>query len=473
VWVYFVLFTGPSLFVRFTYFRVTGDFDCVAGSWCNFTITAYSTVGLYQLTGGDLWLCSVTNIDGDRLSVIEKGKVSDLGNGTYSGQWMTELQGRYALRVYLAVGGFKSSLLDDGGVRRYRYSPTGNGGLLGTYFNSPFLEPGTEVMQRVDAYINFTWGLGPLTRTASDFVTVRWEGAIMSSSVNQEEVELSVVCDDGIRLWVDNRLVIDEWHTESDSRNVSALVTMNPAELYHVVLEYREIARDAYISFLWKYSSMLIPEVVPQSSLYHLYEVADTQVMENPSEARGGYRGRGKWTSSLWQPKKGIEVKVVSAETDHELTDCVGDGLFHGIAGEKHNFVVRIHRSSLRKCLSEKKMTPSPPFFFFFFCCCCGGVHVVCFWTQVRPRDRFGNLRNDESIQALQNDPFEANAELESGDGGYGVKVVPVSFNYDSSHHVFRGSFTPTVQLLLSLFSPLPLPAPYFFFFCLFLSLLN
>lgn len=81
-------------------------------------------------------------------------------------------KGKYALRVYLAVGGYESSLLEDGGVRRHRYSPTGNGGLLGTYFNSPFLEPGTEVMQRVDAYINFTWGFGPLTRTASDFVTV-------------------------------------------------------------------------------------------------------------------------------------------------------------------------------------------------------------------------------------------------------------------------------------------------------------
>jgi hypothetical protein len=30
----------------------------------------------------------------------------------------------------------------------------------------------------VDAVVNFTWGLGRLTKTGSDFVTIRWEGAV-------------------------------------------------------------------------------------------------------------------------------------------------------------------------------------------------------------------------------------------------------------------------------------------------------
>jgi hypothetical protein len=47
---------------------------------------------------------------------------------------------------------------------------------MGSYYDSPFLEAERLSVQRVDPIINFTWGLGRLTETGTDFVTVRWEG---------------------------------------------------------------------------------------------------------------------------------------------------------------------------------------------------------------------------------------------------------------------------------------------------------
>lgn len=79
---------------------MSGDFDCVAGNWCNFTVTAYSAVGLYQLTGGDLWLVMVTNSEDNRRTIVEKGQIDDVGNGTYIGRWMTETQVNYSFYFF-------------------------------------------------------------------------------------------------------------------------------------------------------------------------------------------------------------------------------------------------------------------------------------------------------------------------------------------------------------------------------------
>ena len=42
-----------------------------------------------------------------------------------------------------------------------------------------------------------------------------------------------------------------QWHAELDGRNVSGTVPLRPGELHRIVLEYREVRRDAYIRLLW------------------------------------------------------------------------------------------------------------------------------------------------------------------------------------------------------------------------------
>jgi hypothetical protein len=142
-----------------------------------------------------------------------------------------------------------------------RYSglgANGNGGLLGTYFDSPFLEPGTEAFTRVDPLVNFTWGLGRLTTHATDFVSVRWAGAVRpprsassTASGVVEDYTFMVVCDEGVRLWVDHELIIDQWHARLDGRNVSGTIGLTPGRLHRIILEYREVWRDAFVRLLW------------------------------------------------------------------------------------------------------------------------------------------------------------------------------------------------------------------------------
>ena len=169
---------------------------------------------------------------------------------------------------------------------------------------------------------------------------------------------------------------------------------------------------------------------MPQAALFHLYELADTAPLVVPQDSRGGafgvfeggddvYYGPGQ--GGFYQARVGgapgsnlhaftestkprLHVHVVSAATSHARSEASGPGLFHGVAGREHSFTIK-------------------------------------------PRDRFGNHRRDETVEALSRDPFQATAVLaEDVGGGYGVNAVRGTVAYDAYKAEFVVKFTPTVS---------------------------
>jgi alpha-L-fucosidase len=72
--------------------------------------------------------------------------------------------------------------------------------------------------------------------------------------------------DEGARLWVDGRLVVDDWgpHAEHAARGVVALVA---GQRYPIVVEYRDVSGAALVRLLW--SAPGVPrQVVPAASLF-------------------------------------------------------------------------------------------------------------------------------------------------------------------------------------------------------------
>ena len=358
--------------------RLYGDFDCIAGRTCNFTIDAYSTVGTRQYSGGDRWFIILSDAgapamlnDGGFASAwslglqqresMAPGVVIDQQNGTYRGSWSLKKQGKHVLHAYLAVG---TDTVDHS---------NGGGGLLGTYYDSSFLEPDTIAFSRVDQVINFTWGYGRVTEFATDYVSIRWEGAVLAE--HTEEYTFTVVADDSVRLWIDYDLIIDQWHVRLGGRSVAGNVPLRHGELHHIVLEYREIQDFAEISLFWE-STNTVKSIVPQDHLFHLHELDAS-------------------------PK---EITVVSAETSGSKSDCVGLGLYSGVAGQQFTFTVR-------------------------------------------PRDEFANLRNDDDPTLLALDPFTSVANLSRNDGeGFGISNVPVTFHYVAANAEFVGTYTPFIS---------------------------
>jgi LysM repeat protein len=82
----------------------------------------------------------------------------------------------------------------------------------GEYFNNMDLS-GTPSLTRNDKAIAFNWGWGwPNPKIAADRFSVRWTRTF---NVGEGTYRFTVSVDDGVRLWVDNILVLDQWHTAS------------------------------------------------------------------------------------------------------------------------------------------------------------------------------------------------------------------------------------------------------------------
>ena len=78
----------------------------------------------------------------------------------------------------------------------------------GEYFANPRLE-GEPALVRNDEDINFNWGTGaPSPQIPADNFTVRWTQSITFS---EGAYRFKARADDGVRVWVDDRLIIDAW----------------------------------------------------------------------------------------------------------------------------------------------------------------------------------------------------------------------------------------------------------------------
>jgi glucose/arabinose dehydrogenase/PKD repeat protein len=99
-----------------------------------------------------------------------------------------------------------------GAIARLSYSKTAElpppPGFAASYFANMTLA-GTPVLTREDAHIDFDWGAGsPGAGVPADQFSARWT---KTEDLASGTYRLSITGDDGIRLYVDNTLVLDGW----------------------------------------------------------------------------------------------------------------------------------------------------------------------------------------------------------------------------------------------------------------------
>lgn len=106
----------------------------------------------------------------------------------------------------------------------------------GEYFNNDTLS-GTPAMVRSDRDINFNWGRSaPAAGIDGDTFSVRWK---KSPEFAAGRYRFTVTADDGVRLWVNRRLLIDEWN-EQAARTFSGDIYL-PGGAIPVQMEYCEL----------------------------------------------------------------------------------------------------------------------------------------------------------------------------------------------------------------------------------------
>ena len=119
-------------------------------------------------------------------------------------------------------------------------------GLKGEYYSNKELS-GDPTLTRIDRRIAFEWGdLAPAAGLPEDSFSVRWTGKVRADA--EGDYEFFVRGDDGYRLYVNGKLVIDDWHDQGTTTQ-SAIVHLGSNSLNDIKLEYYEHTGGAELSF--------------------------------------------------------------------------------------------------------------------------------------------------------------------------------------------------------------------------------
>ena len=124
----------------------------------------------------------------------------------------------------------------------------GDHGLKGEYFKNKDLA-GKPDLVRIDKTIDFTWANGsPDSTIPSDEFSARWTGKLIPSSSGTYSI--GVGSDDGVRLWIDGKLLIDSWFDRGASLDVVSM-KLEAGRSYDLKIEYYENTGWAYASLVW------------------------------------------------------------------------------------------------------------------------------------------------------------------------------------------------------------------------------
>jgi beta-glucosidase len=124
---------------------------------------------------------------------------------------------------------------------------TNETGMKGEYFDNMNLS-GKPVLTRIDSMVDFSFGThSPAPGIPEDQFSIRWRGKIIPPETIHH---IGTSADDGSRLYLDGKLLIDDW-TEHGEKPISAEAELKPGKEYEVEFEYFENALGASARLTW------------------------------------------------------------------------------------------------------------------------------------------------------------------------------------------------------------------------------
>jgi hypothetical protein len=142
-------------------------------------------------------------------------------------------------------------------------SAVSGSGLRGEYYRGKGFRE--RLLTRTDATVNFDWGTGsPDPLVPADQFSVRWSGWVQAPSSGP--YSFFVTADDGLRLWIDGKLVIDFWIIqEATERTGTAFLQAN--HRHDIRLEYFENEVLASCKLAWS-GPGVAKAIIPSDHLY-------------------------------------------------------------------------------------------------------------------------------------------------------------------------------------------------------------
>ncbi|HEX5323970.1 MAG TPA: TIM-barrel domain-containing protein [Capsulimonadaceae bacterium] len=192
------------------------------------------------------------------------------------------------------------------------------GGLPGHYFRG--IDFDTPVATKNDSKIDFRWDTIPPQGLPHDDYSVRWTGFVQAGKAGNYTFQTA--SDDGVRLWIDGKPVIDDWAVHPVTID-QGTVHFGASTRHSIRLEYFQGRGEASIRLSWQKPGA--PSLVDWTS-----EAADTidyvvfygpsldKVIAEYRQATGEAPLIPKWALGYWQSKEhyntGQELLDVASE---------------------------------------------------------------------------------------------------------------------------------------------------------------
>jgi hypothetical protein len=133
-----------------------------------------------------------------------------------------------------------------------------------TYTSSANFGPFNIITNRTDAAIDFTWTNGTSPNLTNGHYTVRWTGQIEPQY--SEIYYFDTVTDDGVKLWVNDQLLIDKWQTQSGTEWTNA-IALQANTRYNLRMEYLQNGGKGQAHLSW-FSASQPKQIIPSNRFY-------------------------------------------------------------------------------------------------------------------------------------------------------------------------------------------------------------
>ena len=178
------------------------------------------------------------------------------------------------------------------------------GGLTARYYRGENFD--TLVTNRRDARVDFDWSDTPPPGLPHDHYSVRWDGFVQASQAGT--YTFSTSSDDGVRLWIDGRQVIDAWgiHPAQTDR---ATVAFDADSRHRIRMEYFQAGGQAVARLAWQLPAKTsqvtwTSEAADAIDYYFMAGPALDQVVANYRGLTGAAPMFAKWAWGFWQCKE-------------------------------------------------------------------------------------------------------------------------------------------------------------------------
>jgi WD40 repeat protein len=184
-------------------------------------------------------------------------------------------------------------------------------GLSGAFFHGTGFD--RLATERVDPMIAFDWGRGAAWPGGPpDGFSIRWSGFVRVAQTGPYTFETR--SDDGVRLYIDDTLIIDRWGGPSSATGHGVL----EAGLHKFVLEYFEGGGDARVLLLGREDSYPVLTVLGPETLFHKGDGGRLRARDKPVQSAsfspdGAVLASGSEDGSiqLWEVASGKETRTV------------------------------------------------------------------------------------------------------------------------------------------------------------------